>query len=180
MNVNRYRVWMLAINLIGGSAVIGSYIWGFAGRPGAADLLWGGVPASIRPFYTAGMLLAAAGYFAFSYFLVFRIGPIQTTIFRRFDARLYPLLYAGILLPSALWMPATLWAADHPSQYSVWIVRGVLIVVALFSLGLLAALIGTRPRDPKWAQALSVTGVMAFCLQTVVLDAIVWGAAFGG
>jgi hypothetical protein len=174
-----YRLRMLAINLLGGSAVIGSYIWGLAGRPGVVDALWGGVPASIRPFYTAGMLLAAAGYFAFSYFLVFRMDPAKILVFRCCDGRIFHLLYLGILVPSALWMPATFWAVENPSVFAVWVVRGILILAALFSLGLLAALIGTRPREPARAHALAVIGVVCFCLQTVVLDAIVWGMAFG-
>jgi hypothetical protein len=55
-----------------------------------------------------------------------------------------------------------------------------LILAALFSLGLLAALLGTKPRDPAGAHALALIGAACFCIQTVLLDAIVWGAAFGG
>jgi hypothetical protein len=173
-----HRRWILAINLSGGSAVIASYIWGLVGRPGAADLLWGGVPEAIRPCYSAGMFLAAAGYFAFSYFLVFRMDSAKTDVFRRYSARLFSLLYAGILLPSAFWMPATFWAVGNPSGLAVGLVRGVLILVALFSLGLLAALLGIRPREPAWAHVLAVIGSVCFCLQTVVLDAVVWGSLF--
>lgn len=177
--MKKYRWLLLAINILFGSAVIGSYIWGL-GRPGAVDALWGGVPAEIRPYYTAGMLLAAAGYFAFTYFLLFRIDPAEARVLGCCDARIFHYLYLGILVPSALWMPATYWAIENPGVFAVWIVRGVLILVALFSLGLLAALLGTKPRDPAWAHALAVIGTACFCIQTVILDAIVWGAAFGG
>jgi hypothetical protein len=178
--MKKYRWLLLAVNLLGGSAVIGSYIWGLAGRPGAADTLWGGVPAAVRPYYTTGMLLAAIGYFAFTYFILFRADPEKTKVFDCCDARVFPGLYLGILVPSALWMPATFRAVENPSVTAVWIVRGVLILVALFSLGLLAALIGTKPRLPAWAHTLAVAGAVLFCVQTVVLDAVVWGAAFGG
>jgi hypothetical protein len=176
-NMKKYRWLLVAINLLGGSAVIGSYIWGL-GRPGAVDALWGGVPESVRPYYTAGMFLAAAGYFAFTYFLLFRIDPAQARVFGCCDVRILHLAYLGILIPSALWMPATVWAIENPSVLAVWAVRGILILVALCSLGLLAALLGTRPRDPAWAHALAVIGVACFCIQTVILDAIVWGMAF--
>ncbi len=159
--------------------MIGSYIWGL-GRPGAVDALWGGVPESIRPYYTAGMFLAAAGYFAFSFFILLRMDPEKVKILGCCGAGIFHYLYLGILVPSALWMPATFWAIENPGMPSVWIVRGVLILVALFSLGLLAALLGTKPREPRWAHALAVTGAACFCIQTVILDAIVWGAAFGG
>ena len=173
-----YRWLLLAVNLIGGSAVIGSYIWGL-GRPGAVEALWGGVPESVRPYYTAGMLLAAAGYFAFTYFLLFRMDPDKAIILGCCGAGIFQYLYLGILVPSAIWMPATFWAVGNPSALAVWIVRGVLILVALSSLGLLAALLGTKPRKPAWAHALAVTGAVLFCIQTVMLDAIVWGTAFG-
>ena len=175
-----YRWQMLGINLLGGSAAIGSYILWLAGRPGAVDALWGGVPLSIRPFYTAGMLLAAAGYFAFTYFLLIRMDPAKATVFGCCDARIFHLLYLGILIPSALWMPATFWAIENPSTLAVWIVRGDLLLAALFSIGLLAALLGTKPREPAWAYALAVIGSICFCIQTVILDAIVWGMVFGG
>ncbi|MBN1439265.1 MAG: hypothetical protein JW929_07650 [Anaerolineales bacterium] len=177
--MKNYRWLLLAINLIGGSAVIGSYIWGLAGRAGAADILWGGVPEAVRPYYTAGMLLAALGYFAFTYFLLFRINPANHSVFGRLGAWIYPWLYLGILAPSALWLPATFWAVGNQNAIAVWIVRGVLILVALFSLGLLAALLGAEPRRPALAHALAVVGAAFFCVQTVILDAVVWGAAFG-
>jgi hypothetical protein len=175
-----YRWQLLGINFLGGSAVIGSYILWLTGRPGAVDALWGGVSVSIRPFYTAGMLLAAAGYFAFTFFLLFRMDPAKVKVFGCCDARVFHLLYLGILIPSALWMPITFWAIDGQSVLMVWVVRVILILVALFSLGLLAALLGTRPREPAWAHALAVIGVICFCIQTVILDAIVWGTAFRG
>jgi hypothetical protein len=177
--MKKYRLFLLVINLIGGSTVIGSYAWGLASRPDAADILWGGVPDSIRLFYTGGMLLAAAGYFAFTYFILFRIDPEHAKVVGRYGAGIFPCLYLGILVPSALWMPATFWAVDNPSASAIGIVRGILVLAALFSLGLLAALLGTRPRKPAWAHALAVAGAVCFCIQTVILDAGIWGVLFG-
>jgi hypothetical protein len=169
---------LLAINLLGGSAVIGSYILGLAAHPGSVDSLWGEVSPWIRPYYSAGMILAAMGYFAFTYFLLFRIDPEKVKIFGGGSAGLFPLLYAGILAFSALWMPATFWAIANPSALAVWIVRGVLILAAVFSLGLLAALLGAQPGEPAWAHGLAIVGCVFFCVQTVILDAIVWGMSF--
>jgi hypothetical protein len=169
---------LLAVNLLGGSAVIGSYIQGLTSHPGAVDSLWGGVSPWIRPYYSAGMILAAMGYFAFTYFLLFRIDSEKAKIFGEGGAGLFPLLYAGILAFSALWMPATFWAIANPSVSAVGIVRGVLILAAVFSLGLLAALLGTQPREPAWAHALAIAGSVFFCVQTVLLDAVVWGMSF--
>jgi hypothetical protein len=160
--------------------VIGSYILGLSAHPEAVDALWGGVPRIVQPYYSAGMILAAIGYFAFTYFLLFRIDPGKTIVFGSGDARIFLFLYLGILVFSALWMPATFWAIEKQRLLLVWVVRIILILVGLFSLGLLAALSGTQPREPAWAHALAAIGSICFCIQTVLLDAIVWGILFKG
>jgi hypothetical protein len=171
------KKWLtLFINLLGGGAVIGSYIWGFLTHPNAGQALWGGVPDSIRPFYTAGMFLAATGYFAFTYFILFRLNPSETRVLDRFPFGLFNVLYAAILIPSALWMPLTLFALEGPSLGLLWTVRIVLAVVGLASVGLLFALLKVEPRLPRWAYQLAVAGCVGFCLQTAILDAIVWVA----
>ncbi len=176
--MNAKKWLMLFINLLGGGGVIGSYIWGFLTHPNAGQALWGGVPGSIRPFYTAGMFLAAAGYFAFTYFILFRLNPNETRVFNRFPFGLFNVLYAAILIPSALWMPLTLFALEGPSLGFVWAVRIVLSMVGLASVTLLLALLNVEPRLPRWAHRLAVAGCVGFCLQTAVLDAIVWVAFF--
>ncbi len=171
--------WLsLLINLIGGSAVLGSYAIGLTTHPGASQALWGGVPASLRPLYTASMFLAASGYFAFTYFILFRLNPAATQVAGRFGYGVFNALYAAILLPSALWMPLTFWAIRQPDPISVWSVRATLAVVGLASLSLSAALMKVSPREPAWAHKLALIGCAAFCLQTVLLDAVLWSAYF--
>ena len=169
---------MLLINLLGGAAVLGSYVWGFRTYPGASEALWGGVPENIRPYITANMLLAAAGYFAFIYFTLFRLDPTHSRVSGRFGFGLFNLLYAAVLLPSALWMPVSILAIEQDSQAYVWLARLVLAVVALASLGMLIALLKVEPARPRWAQRLAVIGSIPFCIQTVLFDAILWGALF--
>jgi hypothetical protein len=173
------KKWLLLlINLLAGGGVIGSYVWGFLNHPNAGQALWGGVPDSIRPFYTMGMFLAATGYFAFSYFILFRLDPKETRVFKRFGFGLFNVLYAVILILSALWMPLTLFALEGSNLGFLWAVRIVLAVVGLASIGLLFALLNVEPRLPRWAHRLAVAGSVGFCLQTAILDAIVWVAFF--
>jgi hypothetical protein len=176
--MNAKKWLMLLINLLGGGGVIGSYIWGFLTRPNARQALWGGVPDSIRPFITAGMFLAAAGYFAFTYFILFRLNPTDTRVLGRFSFGLFNVLYAAILIPSALWMPLTFWALEGSSLGLLWAVRIDLAAVGLASVSLLIALLKVEPRLPRWAHRLAVAGCVGLCLQTTVLDAIVWVAFF--
>jgi hypothetical protein len=173
------KKWMmLVINLLGGAAVLGSYVWGFRTYPGAGDALWGGVPENIRPYITANMLLAAAGYFAFIHFTLFRLDATHSRVFGRFGFGLFNLLYAAILILSALWMPVSILAIEQGSQSLVWLARLLLVVVGLASLGLLFALLKVEPARPRWAQRLAVIGSIPFCVQTVLFDAILWGALF--
>lgn len=163
---------MALLNVFGGVAVLGSYAYCISTYGGQVGDFWGGVPDSLRPVYTTNMFLAAAGYFAFGFYLWFRLGPGRPGL------NVFNALYALILIPSALWMPLTFAMLEAPSDALWWAIRGVLAVVAIGSLGLLAGLVAVRPSVPSWAYRLAVAGSAAFCFQTAVLDAIVWPAYF--
>jgi hypothetical protein len=170
--------WLLLINIVGGAAVLGSYAWGFEVHPGSAGALWGGTPQVWQRISAINMLLAALGYFAFTIFILFRIDTGHTRLFGRFDYRLFCILYAAILLPSALWMPLTLAAMAAPGVLIAWGVRLLLAFIGLASLGLLFALMGLEPGQKIGGYSLALAGCVAFCLQTVVMDAVVWSASF--
>lgn len=117
----------LLINVLGGCAVLFSYAHGLSSNPMTRGDVWGGVPDALRPLYTINMFLAAAGYFAFSYFVFFRLDPEHTRIGKRFGFGAFNVLYALILIPSALWLPLTfamlettstaLWWGDPPHSW---------------------------------------------------------------
>ena len=164
------------LNLAGGSAVLLSYAWGFLARPEAVGALWGGVPEAARPLYTLNMFLAAGGYFLFTPFVLFRLPPDATRLTGGYGYGVFRRLYALVLLPSAAWMPLTFLVVEGWPIF--WLVRLTLAAVAFGSLGLLAALLALRePRAP--GRALAVAGLVPFCVQTAVLDALVWPAFFG-
>jgi hypothetical protein len=169
---------LLLINILGGVAVLGSYAVGILTHANAGEVLWGGVPQGIRPFYTAGMFLAAIGYFAYTYFILFRLNPDETRIYGQYGYGAFNALYAAILIPSALWMPLTFLAVEGSSLVLFWLVRFVLVVVGCASISLLFSLLHVEPRKPIWAYWLAVLGCVGFCLQTALLDAIVWGMYF--
>lgn len=171
----RRLVW---INLLGGSAVLGSYLHGIVSNPLTRSDVWGGVPDSLRPLYTISMLLAAAGYFAFSYFVVFRLDPDRIRIGGRLGFATFDALYGLILVASALWMPLTFAMLEQPSAALWWAIRATLALVAVGSLGLLAALLAVRAEGAGRARWVAVIGAAAFCFQTAVLDALVWPAFF--
>jgi hypothetical protein len=174
--ISRRRA-MALINLFGGIAVLGSYAYCLMSYPAQAGDFWGGVPDGLRPLYTVNMFLAAAGYFAFTFFLMYRLKP-TTGGGERFGLGTFNALYALILIPSALWMPLTFAMLEAPSDGLWWAIRLTLAAVGIGSLGLLAGLVAVRPSLPSLAHKLAVVGSLAFSFQTVVLDAAVWPAFF--
>lgn len=176
-NMLSRRRTMARINLLGGTAVLGSYAYCLAAYSAGAGAFWGGVPDGLRSIYTVNMGLAAAGYLAFTYFLMYRMKPSTGASggvgFGTFNA-----LYALILLPSALWMPLTFAMLESPSDGLWWVIRLTLFAVGIGSLGVLAGLVAVRPRAPSVAHKLAIAGSLAFCLQTAVLDALIWPAYF--
>ena len=172
------HIILLIINIIGGAAVIGSYIFGLNAQSGGANVLWGGVPSNIRPVYTVSMILSALGYFAFIYYILFRLDPSQTSIAGISGFTLFYVIFLLILIPSALWMPLTNVYVGNPST-GIWIwVRTVLALVGLASIALVLALITLQGKVPGASYWLAVVGSGYFAFHTAILDAIIWAALF--
>jgi hypothetical protein len=177
MTVHRQKLELLILNLVCGSAVLISYAHGLVNNPSAGGALWGDVPPWLMPFYTGSMLTAAAGYLAFTFFILLAVNPGEARI-GRYRYRLFLFLYGAVLVPSALWMPLTFEMIREPSAV-LWIaIRIVLALVGLGSIGIFTALVMVRPRRPSWAFGLAVAGAIAFTIQTAVLDALIWTAFF--
>jgi hypothetical protein len=169
---------LLLLNIAGGLAVLGSYAWGVFANPETRGSVWGGVPDALRPLYTTSMLLAALGYFAYGFFVFFRLDPARTRVAGGFGFAAFHLLYAAVLVPSALWMPLTFAMLAAPSP-ALWLaIRAVLALVGLGSLGLVVAVATAGPVRAPLARAVAVLGALAFAFQTAILDALVWPAYF--
>jgi hypothetical protein len=172
------HIILLVINIIGGVAVIGSYIFGLSAQSGGANVLWGGVPANTRPVYTVSMILSALGYFAFLYYIFFRLDPAQTSIAGISGFTLFYVIFLLILIPSALWMPLTNVYVGNPST-GIWIwIRTVLALVGLASIALVLALITLQGKVPGASYWLAVIGSGYFAFHTAILDAVIWAALF--
>jgi hypothetical protein len=166
---------LVALVVIGGTGVLASYWWGLAANPGSGEALWGGVPRTWRPGYTVSMLAAALGFFPFTAYVMFGLDPERVRI-GSYGYAAFLVLYALILVPSALWLPLTIRMLSAPGSVPWWTIRLVLLAVAAGSLGMLWAVWVASP--PSAGRSLAIAGALAFCLQTVVLDALVWPALF--
>ena len=171
------QIVLLVINFIGGIAVIGSYIYGLNAQSGGASILWGGVPENIRPVYTVSMILSALGYFAFIYFILFRLNPDEVSIAGTFGFSIFFSIFILILLPSALWMPLTNFYVGTPSTGTWVIVRIILALVGIGSIALVLALLGLQNREGV-AYWLAVAGSGYFAFHTAILDAVLWAHLF--
>ena len=177
--MGKQKLTLLVINVIGGIAVIGSYILGLGGDSGT-DVLWGGVPESIRPVYAVSMVLSAIGYFAFLNVLLLRVEPREVTVGGRFGYSIFYPIFVLILIPSAFWMPLTNLYVDDPSSGTWAAIRVVLFLVGLASIALAWALFTLRPGNRGKAYWAAVVGSCYFAFHTFVLDAILWAALFQG
>jgi hypothetical protein len=172
------QVILLIINILGGAAVIGSYVLGLKGQSGGANVLWGAVPNSLRPVYTVSMILSALGFFAFIYFILFRLVPGEVLIGGRFGFSLFYAIFLVILVASAFWMPLTNAYVGNPNT-GMWIgIRTVLALVGLGSIALMLALLTLQTKVPGISYWLAVAGSGYFAFHTAILDAIVWAALF--
>ncbi len=166
------KTW-LAINVLGGIAVLGSYVYGLGTNPDTRQMLWGTTPEELKAVYNVTMLLAAAGYFLFSYYFVVRTDADEVR-FGGYGFGLINGFYLLVLVASALWMPLTFAYFDAPSGWLWTAVRLDLFLVAIGSLGLIVALFVMTPRAQGTGGVLALLGLLLFLLQTGFLDPLVW------
>jgi len=177
MQLHFQKVVLLAINLVCGAAVIFSYIFCLARHPQSGGALWGEVPKSLIPLYTASMFTAAAGYLLFSYYIMCKLDPDSASI-DGIGYWIFSLIYLLILVPSALWMPFTISMIENPSLVTWIIIRAALAIVGIASIVMLVSLLRASPRVEGPSFVLAIIGCALFCVQTAVLDAIVWTGYF--
>lgn len=165
---------LLWLNILAGTVVLVSYAWGLATHPSAVDALWGGIPPWLRTICTVNMILAALGYLAFTAYLLFVLDLETVHLGIQAGFKAFNVLYALILVPSALWMPLTFAYLAHPGNLLWLAIRLVLFIVGLAALGLLSALLNIRPREPTWFFWLAFSGAIFFVIQTALLDTLIW------
>ncbi len=162
------------INILGGISVLFSYAHGLITHVELRDYLWGGITEFIRPFYTINMFLATAGYFFFTSYVINKMFRTKHHQFKKIHFVIINILYAGIIIPSALWMPMTFQVLTYSSDL-LWIgIRIILLIVGLSSSGLMLFFFFSRIRTNDWHYFAGVMGLIPFWIQTMILDALVW------
>jgi hypothetical protein len=169
---------LLGIIIVGGVSVIGSYIYGFRTHPNSVNSLWGGTPKTLRLINLPFMILAAIGFIAFSYFILFHLNPEEVQIANSLGFYLFYIIFALILIPSAFWMPLTFAMIARPKT-SLWIgIRLTLAIVGISSIALLIVLLYLNINEPGLLYWFAVGGAVAFSIQTVLFDVFLWPIFF--
>ena len=170
----------LAINVLGGVAVLGSYAHGLITHPETRNLLWGDMPEPLKDVYGVTMWLATAGYLMFMYYVLFRVDAAEVRVGKRGGFGVINACCAAVVIASALWMPLTFAYLDDPSSALWFLIRADLIVVGIGAVGLLVTLFNLSPRLTGWAGVVTIMALLLFALQTAFLDPFVWPQFFGG
>lgn len=168
------RRTFLALQLALGPSVLASYAVCFTLWPETVAAMWGGVPPAARGLYTTWMFVAAAGYAVFTPALLLKADPERARVAFGLRYRALHVCYAALLLGSILWMPLTKWHLDGALPFALVVLD--LWVVAAASLALLATTLRLSPPLPGAWRIAAPLGAVAFCVQTVILDALVWPA----
>jgi len=164
--------------LLGGFAVIVSYVAGMVSHPNTEQLIFGRITPSLKSIYLVSMPLAVVGYLLFLYFILFQLDAGTVQIWGSDGFLVLDIIFAVILVFSAFWMPLTYKLIE--TQWRGWwfYIRMVLFFVALGSLALLCAFLMISQKEPAWSYWLAISGAVVFFIQTGIIDAFVWTAKF--
>ena len=172
--MNKQSLIFLLLNLTGGSAVLGSYAHGLLKNTELRGELWGAVPDHIRPYYTICMFLAVIGYFFFTGYILIHVSADSVKLFGHYGFWAINILYAGIIIPSAIWIYLTFAMIENPTPLLWIIIRLILFTVGFSSVALLASFFTSNFDRSSWLYFASIIGLIFFCIQTMFLDALIW------
>ena len=117
----------LVVNFIGGSAVLGGYLICLYVFPTQREMLWGNVQGEWRFAFTVSMIIAAVGYLAFSYGILFKSNSTEFSSIFLDTKHVISILCMIFLISAASWMPATI-TYLKTSNLTWWIIPVMLIV----------------------------------------------------
>ena len=167
----------LGINLLGGLSVLSSYIFCFILYPTRSESLWGTASDPVITFFVISIFFAASGYIWFTFFLLkgnkldaVRVGTIS-------GAKIINLLYLVVLVCSTIWMPASISFSIAENIFAELIIRFILWMVGLASLGILIYIYKININDGKsgfLSHMFALLGAMVFMIHTLILDAVIW------
>jgi hypothetical protein len=176
--VNPQTVFLI-VNLVGGTAVLGSYAIGLGYFPEYRNELWGGIQGIWRNILVVSMLLSGAAYLTFCYFIVFRQDIHTYNAHFILGPQTIALLTGVFLLSATLWMPSAI-LYMHTENNIWWIFTIVTLWVTALSLLSLTGLFAfpTTAPIPVFDRIICTVSLSIITLHCLVIDAITWVFVF--
>ena len=172
-------ITFLIVNLVGGSAVLGGYLICLYMFPDQRETLWGAVQGGWRSVFAVSMLIAAAGYLAFLYVILFKSNPVEFSS-RFLDTKhAISIICMIFLISAATWMPATI-AYLKTSNSIWWIISVTSLWVTAISLFATTVVVISSPLaiPAMFYRILAISGISYITFHCLVLDAIIWVSRF--
>ena len=166
-----------------GTLVLVSYVYGLS-HASDKDALWGGIPWSQAQFIVPFMFLAAFGFLMYWWIILYQNDEYALESLRwpwgesdgGGGARLL-LAFALLVIPSALWLEATIFHIENEYSWTPFLVIGVLILACVgnIMMGLLAysAYVDEMPGGRKM-----LIGSILLGIQCIIFDGIYWNLKF--
>ncbi|MBT60106.1 MAG: hypothetical protein CMA63_00955 [Euryarchaeota archaeon] len=169
--------------LIFGTLVLVSYVYGVSHAP-SAEALWGGIPWSQAKFIVPFMFLAAAGFLMYWWTILYQNDVSDLASLRwpwaesdgGGGARLL-LAFALLVIPSALWLEATIYHIEHEYSWTPFLVIGILLLACLGNVMMI--LLGySAYTDGMSGGGKMLLGSILLGIQCILFDGIYWNLKF--
>jgi len=167
----------VGINLVGGLTVLSSYLFCFILYPTYSRSLWGSASDQVIMFFVISMFLAASGYVWFTFYLLKGAKLEDSGFVTIFGTKTINLLYLVVLVCSAIWMPASISFSMGENILAELIIRLVLWMVGLASVGILIYIYKININHGKSSfisHMFALLGAIVFTIHTLILDAVIW------
>lgn len=183
VNMKVTRNFVRIFVLIFGTLVLVSYVYGLS-HASDKDALWGGIPWSQAQFIVPFMFLAAFGFLMYWWIILYQNDESALESLRwpwgesdgGGGARLL-LAFALLVIPSALWLEATIFHIENEYSWTPFLVIGVLLLACVgnIMMGLLAysAYVDEMPGGRKM-----LIGSILLGIQCIIFDGIYWNLKF--
>ena len=170
----RIQTQFLWVNIIGGIAVLGGYIFALLSHPETRSDLWGGVPIQWRVWIVSSMFLAAFGYCYAMYYMVINEGLSLHFFWGKVDAAKMIILLILFLSSSSLWIYTTFSYIDSPTYLKWAFVQAELWITAISILLITIGLVTASGVEQPLKHNISILGLSLISFHCLVLDAMLW------
>ena len=151
----RTNIQFLWINIIGGIAVLGGYLYALLNHPNTGNDLWGGIPQNWRAWIVTSMFIAAFGYIIAMYYFIYRDGLDVKFFWGKTEASVMVIILVLFFVSASMWIHSTFAYLEMPAAGTWNLIQFELRVTAisilLITIGLASASDVINPELHRWS-----------------------------